>query len=504
MQIAALVGVVLLGAVAALLKKVGDLGHTVQDLYQQLPEVDRRVRDLHAQLPEVGREVRDLHGQLPEVSREIRDLHPRLVTAIAQRPVQVNLAPAPESGDSQIEPLMTTDSAIMYGVPSEPSMVLRRMLRPGAGGTRLQMPQRCNEQLQTLVENFAGRICPTFLAVSGTYRLVFSPEVMQGVRAGALRIQEGLGWVRAWVRNDSTGRFAGHGKLYRRLMTPAGAAILVWQVLATVTAQTYLVRIDNKLRRLQTLIEGLQLWFETEEHGDLIGDWYYLNDIRQVLLSQDFTEREAQAFLSHIEGVERDCEKIQARVLLRMDALKQTYESLQDMNSSVEQFLQNAQGFAENCQHGIKSLAMALELQVVVCDLHSALRSSPELIRLRLADVTNRSPALQKISAECCDLLARPIEQAKFAHMFNVEQAKRRYDTEARLLSKNIEEAQRSLLSDLQSSIGVVKENVERQLAAANDPYLIDLQIQDGRILGASVPALEEARVEYAAFSKDN
>lgn len=462
MQIAGLVAIIMLSAVGILLKKVSDLSGNVQEL------------------------------------------RPSLLEEMTQRPIQVNLAPAPESADSPLAPLMATDSAIMYGVPSEPSMVLRRILKPASCGTPLQMPERCTGQLQTLVENFAGRIIPTFLGTHGTYRLVFSPEIVQGIRSGALKMEEGLGWVRAWVRNTSTNQFAGHGKLYRNLLSSAGAALVVWQVLAVLTAQTYLVRIDKKLRRLENLVEGLKLWLETEEHGDLIGNYYYLNDLRQVLLSQDFTEREAQAFLFHIEGVERDCEKIQARVLLRMDALKRTYDVLQGTVSSVEQFLENAQGFAENCDHGIKSLALALELQVVVCDLHSALRSSPELIRLRLADVTNRYPALKRIASECCDLLARPIEQAKFAHIFNVEQAKRRYDTEARLLSTDIEASQRSLLSDLQSSIRVVQENVERQIATANDPFLIDLQISEGKILGASIPPPEEARVEYAALKADN
>ena len=366
------------------------------------------------------------------------------------------------------------------------------------------MPGRCNEQLGTLVENFAGRIAPDFLALGGTYRLVFSPEIMQGLRSGAHTLEGGLGWVRTYARNSSTRKFVGHGLGVRTLLTPAAAALMAWQVLAAVTAQTYLVRIDKKLRRLENLVEGLKLWLETEEHGDLIGDWYYLNDLRQVLLSQDFTEREAQAFLVHIEGVERDCEKIQARVLLRMDCLKEVHQELQGTVSSVEQFLENAQAFAANCQHGIKSLAMALELQVVVCDLHSALRSSPELIRLRLADVTHRYPGLRRIASECCELLARPIGQDKLAHIFNVGLAKERYDTQVRLLSKDIGEAQRSLLSDLESSISIVKEHVERQIAAADDPFLIDLQITDGAIVGASVPALEEARVEYASFKEDN
>jgi len=462
MQIAGLVAIVALVAVAVLLKKVSDLSRTVQEL------------------------------------------RPSLLEEMTQRPIQVNLAPVPESADGPLAPLMATDSAIMYGVPTEPSMVMRRMLKPASGGTPLQMPERCTEQLQTLAENFAVRILPTFLTLGGIYRLVFSPEIMQGVRAGALKMEGGLGWVRAYVKNKSSGKFAGQGWGTRAILTPAGAVLALWQVLAAVTAQHYLVRIDNKLRRLENLVEGLKLWLATEEHGDLIGSWYYLNDLRQVLLSQDFTEREAQTFLFHIEGVERDCEKIQARVLLRMDALRETFRVLQGRTSKVEEFLQNAQDFAENCQHGIKSLAMALELQVVVCDLHSALRSSPELIKLRLADVTNRYPALKKIAAEYCDLLARPVEQKLFDHIFNVEQAKRRYDTEARLLSTDIEASQRSLLSDLQSSIRVVQENVERQIATANDPFLIDLQISDGKILGASIPAPEEARLEYAALKADN
>jgi len=41
-------------------------------------------------------------------------------------------------------------------------------------------------------------------------------------------------------------------------------------------------------------------------------------------------------------------------------------------------------------------------------------------------------------------------------------------------------------------------------VATANDPFLIDLQISDGKILGASIPPPEEARVEYAAFKDDN
>jgi hypothetical protein len=462
MQIAGLVAIIMLGAVGILLKKVSDL------------------------------------------TRNVQELRPSLLEEMTQRPIQVNLAPGPESADGPLAPLMATDSAIMYGVPTEPSMVMRRLLKPAASGTPLQMPERCTEQLQTLAENFAGRIVPTFLTLGGIYRLVFSKEMMQGVREGALKMETGLGWVSASVRNKSSGKFAGLGWGRRALLTPAGAALAAWQVLAAVTAQTYLVRIDKKLRRLENLVEGLKLWLETEEHGDLIGNYYYLNDLRQVLLSQDFTEREAQAFLFHIEGVERDCEKIQARVLLRMDTLREAFRALQGTVSSVEQFLENAQGFAENCQHGIKSLALALELQVVVCDLHSALRSSPELIRLRLADVTNRYPALEMIATECCGLLARPMEQAKLYHFFNKELAKQRYDTEARLLATDIEASQRSLLSDLQSSIRVVQENVERQIATANDPFLIDLQISDGKVLRASIPPPEEARVEYAALKADN
>ena len=141
------------------------------------------------------------------------------------------------------------------------------------------------------------------------YRLVFSPETMRGMAEGTYRSVVGEDGLRAWAI-DARGRFVEHGFLQADQMVRAGAvACAAWQVLAIVTAQAYLSRMNRQLAALRVGVEDISQFLDEEQRGKLLANLGYLAD-RARSTDADVRDYEWLIASTQLEQIERESRQI--------------------------------------------------------------------------------------------------------------------------------------------------------------------------------------------------
>src|SRR5690606_37432018 len=118
-------------------------------------------------------------------------------------------------------------------------------------------------------------------------------EIIQG--AGSLHLAEGI-------------------KLTAGLMA-------VWQVLAIVTAQAFLMDINKQLVNINKELEVIKNFLEHQQYASLISNFKYIQTLRDLLSSQGFENLEFAVFLNQLEHIERECTQIMVAFVLQMNTV---------------------------------------------------------------------------------------------------------------------------------------------------------------------------------------
>lgn len=165
--------------------------------------------------------------------------------------------------------------------------------------------------------------------VLNTYTLSFKPEIAKGIADGSLKIMESLdGGVRA-IAVNAKGKevIQGVGSLHLAEGIKLTAGLMaVWQVLAVVTAQAFLMDINKQLVKINKEIEDVKNFLEHQQYAMLIGNLKYIQSIRDVLSGQNFESLEFGVFLNQLEHIERECTQIMVALELQMDTVYADFE----------------------------------------------------------------------------------------------------------------------------------------------------------------------------------
>jgi hypothetical protein len=134
-------------------------------------------------------------------------------------------------------------------------------------------------------------------AFSGAYELVFSPHVAKGLQDGTLILVKSRavdGGVRAIARGATDPKFVECGTLVTAGINPALVATFVWQALAIITAQKFLVDIDKRLAHLEREVQAIREWLENERTGKLLGNLECLRSIATHLMTSTVSALKSQ------------------------------------------------------------------------------------------------------------------------------------------------------------------------------------------------------------------
>lgn len=149
-----------------------------------------------------------------------------------------------------------------------------------------------------------------------TIELVFSPEVIEGIKNGNLYIAEG----RAWVKNVTTERFAGHAHIVEVGQT---AQFLTggYQLLSIAVAQSHLADIEKRLYSIDNSLKQIIEKLELEDKSRIQGAISYIKSILENIKKNDYKKEFSPAQKNQIEQKNSDILHWRDKLLLEFDIL---------------------------------------------------------------------------------------------------------------------------------------------------------------------------------------
>jgi len=224
------------------------------------------------------------------------------------------------------------------------------------------------------------------LMMSNTYKLTFNPEIAKGLANGSLQLSSSMeGGLRA-IAVDGQKAFLGHGSLYplTGLKLTAGA-VAAWQVLATITAQKFLVDIDRQLAKLNKGIEELKDFLAYQQYAALVGNMKYLDSIWHTLHQQQLEMTEVGVFLNQLEEIDRESLQIMVALQLQMEKTQKEFVN-QPLGAyfSAQEYLSTSEKLIERYEQQARNYLVAASVKGLAAQTRCALPASPALAIERL------------------------------------------------------------------------------------------------------------------------
>ncbi len=159
------------------------------------------------------------------------------------------------------------------------------------------------QQLPMLAKNVGDLL-------STTYSLKVNSTLLSGLNSGKLELmqsQQYQGFVRGTIVDPKTGKIVGQGNFKPASgINPATTALIVWQIMAVITAQKFLSDINKKLEFIKAGVEQLISFQKNEWWGKIYGNIKSLMKMAKTLDNINSTDAEKFAILNQLESIERE------------------------------------------------------------------------------------------------------------------------------------------------------------------------------------------------------
>lgn len=149
-------------------------------------------------------------------------------------------------------------------------------------------------------------------AAATTYTLTFAPAVAAQLQMGTATLMPALnGGMRA-IAVDASGRILGNGTLVAAQgLSSATSAIMIWQVLALITAQYYLHDMQQQMHAIKNTIKDLENTLLAKELALLVSHERYLQRTVNMVQRGAVRELDLDAISGQLEHMERECDQVQ-------------------------------------------------------------------------------------------------------------------------------------------------------------------------------------------------
>lgn len=149
-----------------------------------------------------------------------------------------------------------------------------------------------------------------------TIELVFSPEVMEGIKNGSLYMAEG----RAWAKNIANNQFAGHAHIVQVGQTTqflTGS----YQLLSIAVAQSHLADIEKRLYSIDISLKQIIEKLELEDKSRIQGAISYIKSIFETIKKNDYKKELSPSQKNQIEQKNSDILHWRDKLLLEFELL---------------------------------------------------------------------------------------------------------------------------------------------------------------------------------------
>jgi hypothetical protein len=248
-----------------------------------------------------------------------------------------------------------------------------------------------------------------------TLRIVFPPEVQAMLyerTAWLMRsIQEGVYPVAVGAH----GRIVGLGRLISGTsISPAAVAAAAWQVLAMVTAQHYLVLINDSLKRIQSSIDDIKAWLDIEKVTQLQAALRYLGHVHDVVSKGLLAESDVLIFAGELERIWREACAMEGLSRALMDReQKKLFEMRLDGLFAVDDRLVAANEHILSYQHYATACLVALIVEAATLAARCSLPLPRGDVAKRLGQVRDEASAWRQHCEKTLDTMEGRMGKAR-------------------------------------------------------------------------------------------
>lgn len=317
--------------------------------------------------------------------------------------------------------------------------------------------------------------------VLNTYILSFKPEIAKGIADGSLKIMESLdGGIRA-IAVDGKNVIQGAGSLNPAMGLKLTAGVMaVWQVLAIVTAQKFLIDINRQLVKINKELEDIKNFLEHQQYAMLIGNLKYIQGIRDSLSSQSFDNSELMVFLHQLEHIERECTQIMAALELQMNTVYGKFEK-QPLKAylSAKEYLTASEELITNHEQQARNYLFAASVKGLAAQTRCAIPSNRNLVITRLSTLQTELSTWNENQQEFYQLVSERLPE--LTDWFDSGQKKQ---MQLRDKMQTSQDSLNQMGEYIQKSVLETSNNVRNQLQENSQPLSLLVELnEDGQII---------------------
>jgi|APCry1669189241_1035207.scaffolds.fasta_scaffold05221_2 hypothetical protein len=284
-----------------------------------------------------------------------------------------------------------------------------------------------NAHLTAVIGPLIELIPKTKEMVSPAMRVVFSKEVMRGLKDGTLELtKDGAGDFLAVARKVDSKDFFQHGRLLKGGVKVATLASASLQIATLITAQAHLAEIKASLKNIEDRLEKIAFFQREEKRAQLRGAVQLLQQYSRAIARGDLTEQEAQAIITKLEDIEETCLSIAE---LGKGLLEKEKEALTEIRTreitDPKRTVADGKQWTDNCRELIELITMSHSCRILGAYVKSTLEGGTGLVNERIADSRMRVDAVLELFTNTKDgyssHLVRPLEETQknwFLHPF--------------------------------------------------------------------------------------
>jgi len=230
--------------------------------------------------------------------------------------------------------------------------------------------------------------------------IMFRPELTNGMKTGEMVIMKAKGrGNRLMVIDAISKKIRGHGKFeIIKKVNPAKVALGAFNIMAVVTAQQFLVDINQNLVLISKEVKDIKDWLKDERYGVILGNINYMETITQTLLSRGLNNHEITTFFGHLEAIERESVQILYAIEQGWDKPLKNVNSLMVPKIKIGNFDKELNKEIKNFEDISRSYLLCLYVRMVATKLLCALPTDRDLASRRLEDINTRMSNFEAIA----------------------------------------------------------------------------------------------------------
>jgi hypothetical protein len=318
--------------------------------------------------------------------------------------------------------------------------------------------------------------------VTDKYILRFAPDVANGLSNGSLKMM-GEG-TRAIAVSSTTNKTAGMAILEKASgVNIATVTLGIWQLMAVITAQKYLLDINKRLAYIENSLNDIKDWLTNDLLGKIIGNFNYLKQINCMLKKNDLNDSEIDKYENQLEHIERECGQIMESLLLTLRKKRESYSSLKFQGMGIKSHYKEIINYLNENERNMSAFLSTLYVRTVAIQLKCSFPGNKEIVKLRIDELVSQYSEQKCEQDKFQEKVNNSIQSLKGSFLCK-EKTNQQYQTRLKDCLSNSCLRIEDLFKHTGELISFTSLSINQQIIEFNQPIQLEVTLDKNREIG--------------------